>query len=315
MLKTISTSYVESPIRMGTPIEKLVGNTPLLDLSHLAADLAPTTQLLAKAEWFNPGGSVKDRAALNIIRSAEARGQLGPGKILIDATSGNTGIGYAMFAAARGHRAKIAIPANASPERIAMLRAYGAELILTDPLEGTDGAIRQVEALVNAEPERYYYADQYSNPANWEAHYHTTGPEIWQQTSGRVTHFVAGLGTSGTMMGAGRYLKVMNPNIHLIAVQPDHSRHGLEGLKHFATAAVPPIFEAGLIDEIRPVQTEAAYVMARRLAQQAGLLVGVSAAAAVHAALNVARELREGIVVTILPDGGMKYLSEKFWVH
>ncbi len=316
MLKTITRqSYIETPTAPVAPVEQLVGNTPLIQLRRITAELNPTVRLLAKAEYLNPGGSIKDRAALNIIRVAEAAGLLGSDKVLIDATSGNTGIGYAMLGAALGHRVKLALPANASPERIAILRAYGAELVLTDPLEGTDGAIRNVRELVEAKPERYFYADQYSNPANWEAHFHTTGPEIWQQTNGQITHFVAGLGTSGTMMGVGRYLKAINPAVQLVSLQPDGPLHGLEGLKHMQTAIIPPIFDPGLVDANRVVTTEDAYRMARRLAREEGLFVGVSAAAAVAGALQLAQEMERGTVVTVLPDGGYKYMSERFWTE
>jgi cysteine synthase B len=314
MLRTLSRQLIETRTPAATvAVEEVIGNTPLLALRRVTAGLAPDVQVLAKAEWFNPGGSIKDRAALNIIRTAEANGVLTSDVTLIDATSGNTGIGYAMLGAALGHHVKLVLPANASPERIAILRAYGAELELTDPLEGTDGAIRRVQEIVAAEPERYYYADQYSNPANWEAHYHTTGPEIWQQTRGQVTHFVAGLGTSGTMMGVGRYLRTMNPEVKLIALQPDGPLHGLEGLKHMQTAIVPPIYDRTLVDEERSLRTEEAYEMARRLGREEGLFVGISAAAAVAGALGIARELDAGVVVTVLPDAGYKYLSERFW--
>jgi cysteine synthase B len=314
MLRTISRELIDTkPATTAVAVEDLIGHTPLLALRRVTDGLAPGVEVLAKAEWFNPGGSIKDRAALNIIRTAEADGRLTPEVTLIDATSGNTGIGYAMIGAALGHRVQLVLPANASPERISILRSHGAELVLTDPLEGTDGAIRRVQEMVADEPEGYFYADQYSNPANWEAHYHTTGPEIWQQTRGQVTHFVAGLGTSGTMMGVGRYLLTMNPEIELIALQPDGPLHGLEGLKHMQTAIVPPIYDRTLVHEERPLRTEAAYEMARRLAREEGLFVGISAAAAVAGALSVAGELESGVVVTVLPDAGYKYMSERFW--
>lgn len=314
MLKTkIRTSILDVPAYTGSVVEQLIGNTPLIRLPGLTEDLPRNVQVLAKAEWFNPGGSIKDRAALNIIRTAQANGLLTAGKTLIDATSGNTGIGYAMIGAALGHRIKLAMPANASPERIAILRSYGAELVLTDPAEGTDGAIRFVQKLVESEPERYYYADQYGNPANWEAHYYTTGPEIWQQTGGRITHFVAGIGTSGTMMGVGRFLKAMNPDIKLVAIQPDVPDHGLEGLKHLRTAIIPQIFDGSLIDQEILVSTSEAHTMARRMAQEEGFFVGISAAAAVSGALRLAEELPSGVIVIILPDAGYKYMSETFW--
>jgi cysteine synthase B len=277
----------------------------LIELRELTAGLSPQVQVLLKAEWLNPGGSIKDRAALNIIRVAEATGELAASKTLIDATSGNTGIGFSMVGAGRGYRVKLVLPANASPERIAILRAYGTDLVLTDPIEGIDGAIKRVREIVAEEPERFFYADQYSNPANWEAHYHTTGPEIWLQTAGQITHFVAGMGTSGTMMGVGRYLRAMNPEIKLIALQPDGPVHGLKGLKHLKTALVPPIYDPDLVNESRPIRTEDAYEMARRVARKEGLLVGVSAAAAIVGALEVARQLHAGTVVAVLPDSAV----------
>jgi cysteine synthase B len=314
MLQTIpKLTFAEAPAQAGSLVEQLVGNTPLIQLRRVTAGLSPDVRLLGKAEWFNPGGSVKDRPALNIIREAIASRQLTHDRVLIDATSGNTGIGYALVCAALGYRLKLVMPANVSPERRAMLHIYGAELVFTDPEEGMDGAIRRVKELVEAGDERYFYADQYSNPANWEAHYYTTGPEIWQQTQGQITHFVAGMGTSGTMMGVGRYLRAVKPEVRLIAVQPDGPLHGLEGLKHMQTAIVPPIYQPELVDGTREVRTEDAYAMARRLGREEGLFVGVSAAAAVSAALDVARELDRGTVVTVLPDAGYKYLSEDFW--
>lgn len=294
-------------------LEALVGNTPLIRLERVTAGLSPQVEVYAKAEWFNPGGSVKDRPALQIIREAEEKGLLTPDKVLLDATSGNMGIAYAMFGAARGFRVRLVIPENASPERISVLRAYGAELVFSDPLEGSDGAIREARRLAAADPEHTFYADQYNNPANWRAHFRTTGLEVWQQTGGRVTHFVAGLGTSGTLMGAGRRLKAFNPNIQLIGVQPDAPFHGLEGLKHMATAIVPGIYRPELVDRQLTVRTEEAYTMVRRLAREEGLFVGVSAGAALVAALEVARELEHGVIVTVFPDSGYKYLSERFW--
>lgn len=294
-------------------LEALVGNTPLIRLERVTAGLSPQVEVYAKAEWFNPGGSVKDRPALQIIREAEENGLLTPDKVLLDATSGNMGIAYAMFGAARGFRVRLVIPENASPERIGVLRAYGAELVFSDPLEGSDGAIREAQRLAAADPEHTFYADQYNNPANWRAHFRTTGLEVWQQTGGRVTHFVAGLGTSGTLMGAGRRLKAFNPDIQLIGVQPDAPFHGLEGLKHMATAIVPGIYRPELVDRQLTVRTEEAYAMVRRLAREEGLFVGVSAGAALVAALEIARELERGVIVTVFPDSGYKYLSERFW--
>ena len=296
--------------------EDLIGNTPLLRLDRAAAAFALSTRvtLLAKAEWVNPGGSVKDRAARHIIHEAERRGLLRPGMTLLDATSGNTGIAYAMLGAARGYRVKLAVPENVSPERLAILRAYGAELVLTDPLDGSDGAILEARRIAAADP-TVYYADQYNNPANWQSHYLTTAEEIWRQTDGTISHFVAGLGTSGTFTGVTRRLRELNPAVACIAAQPDSPFNGLEGWKHMATAIVPGIYDAALADRNLTVRTEEAHAMARFLARHEGVLVGVSAAAAVVAALNVARELDEGVVVTVLPDSGYKYLSERFWLE
>ena len=296
---------------IGTELATKVGNTPLLPLRRIAAHVSPQVQVLAKAEWFNPGGSVKDRPALNILRTAIADGLLTPDKKLLDSTSGNMGIAYATLGAALGVEVTLALPANASPERIAILRALGVELILTDPLEGTDGAMRVARQLATEHPELYWYANQYDNPANWMAHYLTTGPEVIQQTAGNLTHFVAGMGTSGTLTGAGRYLRQYNPEIKLVAVQPNSSFHGLEGLKHFPTAIQPGIYDPQLPDRIQAVTTEAAYGMVRRLAREEGLFVGISSGAAAAAAIRVAEELDEGVVVTIFPDAGYKYLSDK----
>lgn len=292
----------------------LVGNTPLLRLTRIAPDLPPAVQLYAKAEWYNLGGSVKDRPALWMIRDGERRGLLRPGMRIADATSGNTGIAYATIGAALGYGVTLALPANASPERRRTLRALGAEVILTDAAEGMDLAIRTIRDLVARDPERYFYPDQYNNPANPQAHYATTGPEIWQQTDGRVTHFVAALGTSGTFMGTSRRLREYDPAVRLIAVQPDGPYHALEGVKHMAsTTLVPGIYDAGLADAVIEIGSEHAFAMARRLARQEGLLVGISAAANVAAALQVARTLRAGVVVTILCDSAARYLSERFW--
>lgn len=314
MLSTSARLTTLSLPSVPTRLDAQVGNTPLIELTQIAAlaGLPATVRLWAKAEWFNPSGSVKDRAALNIIRTAEWRGLLRPGMTLLDSTSGNMGIAYAMLGAARGYRVLLALPGNASPERLAILRAYGAELVLTDPLEGSDGAIVVARQLA-AEHRDYYFADQYNNPANWLAHYHTTANEIWAQSSGRVTHFVAGLGTSGTFTGTTRRLKELNPAIRAISLQPDGPFNGLEGLKHMATAIRPGIYDEKLADETRPVPTEAAYRMARELARREGLFVGISAAAAVVGAVQVAATLVAGHVVTVLPDNGFKYLSERFW--
>jgi cysteine synthase B len=292
-------------------LEGAVGNTPLLPLRRLTGGLAPRVQVLAKAEWFNPSGSVKDRPALFILRDALEGGQFSNGRRLLDSTSGNMGIAYATLGAASGVPVTLALPANASVERIAILRALGAELILTDPLEGSDGAIQVARKLAEEAPNRYYYANQYNNPANWQAHYFTTGPEVIQQTGGGVTHFIAGLGTSGTLIGTARYLRQYNPEIQIIAVQPDNPFHGLEGLKHMPTAIRPAIFDPQLADRTLPVSTEEAHEMVRRLAREEGLFVGVSSGAAAVAALRVAAELEEGVVVTVFPDAGFKYLSDK----
>jgi cysteine synthase B len=292
----------------------LVGNTPLLRLARVAPDLAPGVELYAKAEWYNPGGSVKDRPALFMIRDGERRGVLRPGVRIADATSGNTGIAYATLGAALGYEVTLALPANASPERRRILRALGAELLLTDPLEGIDRAIRAIRALVAEHPGRYFYPDQYNNPANVQAHEQTTGPEILAQTGGRATHFVAALGTSGTFMGAGRFLRAHGRGVRLVAVQPDGPYHALEGVKHMAsTALVPGIYDPSLADAVLEVGSEEAFDMARRLARSEGLMVGISAAANVAAALRVARELERGVVVTVLCDGAAKYLSDRFW--
>ncbi len=288
-----------------------VGNTPLLPLHRVTRELSPRTRVLAKAEWINPGGSVKDRPALNIIQTALANGNLGNGKRLLDSTSGNMGISYATFGAAQGIPVTIVIPANASPERMSILKALGAELILSDPLEGSDGAIITARELAEEQPGLYWYANQYNNPANWEAHYKSTGPEILYQTHGQVTHFVAGLGTSGTLTGTGRYLREQLPDIKIISFQPDAPFHGLEGLKHMPSAIKPGIFDESVAESNLEVQTEAAHEMVKRLAREEGLFVGISSGAAVVAALKVASELDEGMVVTVFPDAGYKYLSDK----
>lgn len=298
--------------RAASSVVDLIGRTPLIRLTKFERE-SPGVELYAKAEWMNPGGSVKDRAASRMIAEGEASGALRPGLTIIDATSGNTGIAYAMVGAARGYKVKLCLPQNASPERKVILRAFGVELVLTDPLEGTDGAIREARRLVAAEPGRYFYPDQYSNDANWRAHFDTTGPEIIEQTEGRLTHFVAGLGTSGTFVGTGRALRRFNSAIKLISFQPDSPFHGLEGLKHMATAMVPSIYDPTLADEDLGVSSEEAYTYVRRLAREEGLLVGISAGAALAAAMAVARRLERGVVVTVFPDGAEKYFSESFW--
>jgi cysteine synthase B len=302
-----------APPGAALPLE-LVGNTPLLRLRRVADDLPPGVQLYAKAEWYNPGGSVKDRPALWMIRDGIRRGLLRPGMRIADATSGNTGIAYATIGAAMGFGVTLALPANASIERKHTLRALGAELILTDPAEGVDLAIRTIRHLLNQNPGQYFYPDQYNNAANPLAHYESTGPEIWQQTAGQVTHFVAALGTSGTFMGTARYLREQRPDTALIAVQPDGPYHALEGVKHMQTTTiVPGIYEPALPDETMQISSERAFEMARCLARREGVMVGISAAANVAAALDVARRLREGVVVTILCDGAARYLSDKLW--
>lgn len=294
-------------------LEQLVGNTPLIGFRHLTAHLPEYVAVYAKAEWHNPGGSVKDRAALNIIRAAEAAGRLTPDKIILDSTSGNTGIALAMFGAARGYRVLLFVPENASPERLQVLRAFGAEVYFTDALEGSDGALLAARELAEREPDRYFYADQYNNPANWQAHYYGTAVEIWEQTRGQITHFVAAMGTSGTFVGTTRRLKACNPDIQAVSLQPDSPFHGLEGLKHMATAIRPGIYDESLADASLGISTEAAYAMVLRLARQEGLLVGLSSGAAMVGALQVAEQAAEAgrpaTIVTIFADNGYKYLS------
>jgi len=292
-----------------------IGNTPLLRLDALIPDL-PAVQLLGKAEWYNPGGSIKDRAAANIVSEALRAGKLASGKILLDSTSGNTGIAYAMLGAALGFPVTLCVPDNVSVERKRILQAYGANIIFTDPGEGSDGALKIARQLADRHPDVYFYADQYSNDANWRAHYLTTANEIWQQTEGRLTHFVAMLGTTGTFVGTTRRLKELNPHIRCISLQPDSAFHGIEGAKHLPSAIVPHIYDGSLADENIEVSTEAAHEMARRLAREHGLLVGVSSAAAVVGSLMVAENLKKNqaaMIVTILSDAGDKYLSERFW--
>jgi len=300
----------------GMALIKAVGNTPLLPLRRVVQDISPDVEIYAKAEWFNPGGSVKDRPAFNIIRTALFEGRLLPGMRLLDSTSGNMGIAYATFGAALDIKVTLAMPDNASPERVSILRALGAEVVFTDPMEGSDGAIRVARQMAQERPDLYYYANQYDNPANWQAHYRGTGPEIAEQTSGAVTHFVAGLGTSGTLTGASRYLRERNPRVQIIAVQPDSPFHGLEGLKHMPTAIRPGIYDPAIPDRTVEIPTEAAHEIVRRLARQEGYFVGISSGAAAAAALQIAAELDEGTVVTVFPDAGYKYLSdEALWVY
>jgi len=321
-----------TPTLLGTTILERIGNTPLVRLDELTQHL-PGIQILGKAEWANPGGSIKDRAASFIIKDAIARNLITPGdrhsKGLLDATSGNTGIAYAMLGSALGFPVTLCMPSNVSPERKQYLAAYGANIIWTNPSEGSDGAIRMARQLAAADPavqdkdpaiqdkHKYFYADQYSNDQNWLAHYHTTGPEIWQQTEHQLTHFIAGLGTSGTFMGTTRRLRELNPAIRCISMQPASAFNGLEGLKHMATAIVPRIYDATLADENIPMETELAYKMCLRLARRSGILIGISAAANVATALQVAEREhaagREAIIVTILCDSAEKYMSERFW--
>lgn len=302
---------------LGHTLMERIGNTPLLRLDAVTADL-PGVTLLGKAEWYNPGGSVKDRAAANIVTDAQRRGLLRPGKILLDATSGNTGIAYAMLGSAEGFPVTLCMPENVSRERKQILQGYGANILYTDPADGSDGAIRMARQLAAEHPDTYFYADQYSNEANWKAHYCMTANEIWQQTQGRITHFVSMLGTSGTFVGTTRRLKELNPAVKCVSLQPDSSFHGIEGAKHMASAIVPKIYDPTLADQNLEIATEDAYAMARQLSRTAGLLVGISAAAAVVGCLKIARDLRlqqdqEAVIVTILCDSGDKYLSERFW--
>jgi cysteine synthase B len=308
---------------LGSSLLDRIGNTPLIRLDSLTAHL-PGIQLLGKAEWANPGGSVKDRAASAIVLDAQKQGQLKSplnpaGKTLLDATSGNTGIAYAMLGSAQGFPVVLCMPSNVSPERKNVLAAYGAKIVWTDPADGSDGAIRMARKLAAEQPEKFFYADQYGNDNNWRAHYHGTANEIWQQTEGAITHFVAGLGTSGTFMGTTRRLRELNPAIQCISMQPDSPFNGLEGLKHMATAIVPPIYDPTLADRNIDMPTERAYIMAKRLGKTQGLLVGVSAAAAVAVSLDIAEEEaragRAAVIVTILPDSADKYLSERFWTE
>jgi cysteine synthase B len=315
-LTNSATISLGTPLPLGTTLLERIGNTPLIRLERLTAHL-PGIQILGKAEWANPGGSVKDRAASAIVADARERGLLPPGKHLLDATSGNTGIAYAMLGAAMGFPVTLCVPGNVSPERKRILAAYGANVIWTDPADGSDGAIRKARELAASDPSKYFYADQYGNNANWRAHYRGTANEIWEQTAGQITHFVAGLGTSGTFVGTTRRLKELNPRIQCISMQPDSPFNGLEGLKHMATAIVPPIYDAKLADRSVEMETEAAYAMAKHLGRTEGLLVGISSAAVVATCLRIAEEEaaagKEAVIVTILCDSADKYLSERFW--
>ena len=299
------------PLLEGMGLLEAVGNTPMLPLRRVTRDISPDVKVYAKAEWFNPGGSVKDRPAFNIIRSAVFEGKLLPGMRLLDSTSGNMGIAYATFGAALDIPVTLALPSNASSERMAILRALGAELVRTDAMEGSDGAIRVAREMAAERPDLYYYANQYDNPSNWQAHYQTTAPEILEQTGGGVTHFVAGLGTSGTITGVSKYLREYNSEIEIIAVQPDSPFHGLEGLKHMPTAIQPAIFDPTTLDRTLEIPTELAYEMVACLAREEGYFVGISSGAAAVAALEVASKLESGVVVTIFPDAGYKYLSDE----
>ncbi len=304
---------LQLPVR--TPLMAQVGHTPLIRLIGITRDIPDTVEIYVKAEWFNPSGSVKDRPAAAILQKAIHDGDLCDGKTLLDATSGNMGIAYATFCASLNIPARLILPANATPERIAILRSLGVELTLVDPSDGTEAARKKAIYLAEEYPDRYYYADQYNNPANPAAHYNSTGPEIVEQTGQRITHFIAGMGTSGTMMGTGTYLKEALPGVQLIGVQPDSPMHGLEGLKHYASGRAPGLYNPELVDNIMPVPTETAYEMARSLARQEGMMVGVSAAAAAAAALDLARTLDQGVIVVLFPDSAMKYLNEPFWEH
>ncbi len=315
MLTTIPNKLEATLTSQQNSLPMQVGNTPLLRLAHLQGQysVSPQVELYAKAEWFNPSGSVKDRAALYMIRDGEKRGLLTPDKTIIDASSGNTGIAYAMIGASLGYRVEIYLPAAASAERKQLLKLYGATVIETPAALGTDGAILEAQRRYAQMPDLYFYPDQYNNPANWQAHYYGTGPEIWRQTEGRVTHFVAVVGTSGTFTGTARRLKEYNPAIKVIEVQPDSPFHGLEGMKHMPTALVPGIYDPNLADERITIDTEAAQAITRALAREEGILTGPSSGAAVLAALQVAQKLQSGVVVTVLPDGGSRYLGDRFW--
>ena len=293
-------------------IVDLIGNTPLIRLRRIVPK-NPNVEIYAKAEWYNPGGSVKDRPALNMILEGERTGSLNHDKVILDATSGNTGIAYAMIGAACGYRVKLCLPMNANDERKRLLRAFGAELVLTDPRQSSDGAILKAREIYADDPVKYFYPDQYNNPANWQAHYQTTGPEIWRQTRQRITHFVAGLGTSGTFMGVGKFMQKNAPHVERISMQPDSPFHGLEGMKHMDTSIVPGIYDPSVATAQCEVNTEDAYEMVKRLAREEGILVGISAAANLVASLKIAGTLDSGVIVTIFCDNGDRYLSERFW--
>ncbi len=300
-------------LRKVETVTELVGNTPLVRIGRIARDLAPGVRILAKLEGFNPGGSVKDRPALGMIQEGIRTGRLKPGQIIIDSTSGNTGIAIAMVGAALGHGVRLVVPSNVSEERKGIIRFFGADIVYSDPLEGSDGAIRLCRKIVGEDPGRYFKPDQYFNPMNSQTHYETTGPEIYRQTEGAVSHFVAGVGTGGTVMGAGRFLRERDPRIAVIGVEPDAPLHGLEGLKHMASSIVPGIYHEEELDLKVPVSTEDAYDMVYRLSQEEGLMVGQSSGAAMVAALRIARQLTHGTVVTVFPDFGSRYLTTNMW--
>ena len=308
---------IARPTKLGQRSIALIGNTPLLRLERIAREF-PNVQLLGKAEWYNPGGSVKDRAAFNIVFEGRRSGKFQPGKILLDSTSGNTGIAYAMIGAAEGFPVTLCMPENVSPERKRILFAYGANIIYTPADEGSDGAIRVAREMYAKEPNKYYYADQYSNDANWKAHYYGSAEEIWRQTEGRITHFISMMGTSGTFMGTSRRLKELNPQVRCISLQPDSPFHGIEGAKHMASAIIPKIYDASLADEDIGISTEDSYQTAIRASHEEGLLIGISSGAAVAGGLQIARRIpkhEEAVIVVILPDSGDKYLSERFWTE
>jgi S-sulfo-L-cysteine synthase (O-acetyl-L-serine-dependent) len=315
--KFAETEVASQGAKLGERSVSLIGNTPLLRLERVAREF-PNVQLLGKAEWYNPGGSVKDRAAFNIVSEGRRSGKFAVGKILLDSTSGNTGIAYAMIGAAEGFPVTLCMPENVSPERKRILFAYGANIIYTPADEGSDGAIRVAREMYAKEPEKYYYADQYSNDANWKAHYYGTAEEIWRQTEGRITHFVSMMGTSGTFMGTSRRLKELNPKVRCISLQPDSPFHGIEGAKHMASAIVPKIYDESLADEDIGISTEESYAMAIRASHEEGLLIGISSGAAIAGGLQIARRIpknEEAVIVCILPDSGDKYLSERFWTE
>lgn len=304
------TSTLRAPVFKESILES-IGNTPLIKLNKITRGLR-NVEVYAKIEWFNPGGSVKDRPALRIIEDAEKSGRLTKDKIIIDSSSGNTGVAYALIGATKGYKVTLVMPSNVSEERKAIVRSFGADIIFTDPLQGSDGAIIEVRHIVEEDPERYFYGDQYNNPSNWQAHYDTTGVEVWEQTGGEITHFIAGLGTSGTLTGTGRRLKEYNPNIQVISLEPSGPIHGLEGLKHMETAIVPEIYDKDLADEKLYIETEDAYEMVRRLATEEGLRVGYSSGAAVKASVDVAKKIDKGLIVIVFPDNGDRYLSTGF---